>query len=413
MNGPSTPEHVVIVGFGAGGLTTAESLRRAGWRGRLTILSDEAANPYDRPPLSKQYLTGEADAAAVQLVDEARLAQLDATIVRSVSATSLSVDERIVVDSAGTRHAYDHLVIATGVTPRAIPAVDIDGVHTLRTRDDADRLRDGLTAGSRLVVIGAGFLGLEVAASAVGLGVDVTVVEPMAEPLANRLGADIAGRLLAMHRTHGVRLLTGIGVDRILGTGPESPEPFTPSSGEPDARRPVAGVRLSDGSVVPADTVLVAIGATPATRWLDGSGLTIDNGVVCDETCLAAPGVWAVGDIARWYDTRVGAHVRLEHRMNATDQARAVAANILGAARPYRPIPFFWTDHYDVRIQFAGIIPHGLPPEVAFGDPRGPSFALTWRAEDGTLLGAANWNAVKAMIPFRQELARQSVGAAS
>jgi 3-phenylpropionate/trans-cinnamate dioxygenase ferredoxin reductase subunit len=392
----SFPQRVVIVGFGAAGLTAAEVLRQQGFDGALTILSAEDEEPYDRPTLSKHYLAGEFDLDKIRLVSTARIEGLAARILWGRRGISLDLVKRVVTDSHGEGHAYDALVIATGVEPRTLAvAKGVDGVHMLRTREDADVLRSCLSNRGSLLVVGGGFLGLEVAATAQGLGSGVTVVERGGAPLANHLGAEVADRLARIHREHGVILRTSVGLVSLRAD---------------DVGRLDQAV-LSDGSIVRADTALIAVGSVPDLHWLQSSGLTLSDGIVCDEFSKAAEGVWAAGDVARWHHRGLGRSVRFEHRMNASDQGRHVARNILGADEPFAPVPFFWTDHFDVRIQFAGARPTDMDPTVVAGALAEDSFVVEYRGDSG-LEGALGWNAVKELMPLRRELAARVAGAA-
>lgn len=378
---------VVVVGFGAAGLTVCQELRARRWTGQLTVLSAEAVAPYDRPPLAKGFLTGAVTSDQVRLASDDVLAGLDLDVRYGARAVALDLPGRTVTDSAGEQHAYDALVVATGVRPRTLGWAPASGIHVLRTRDDAERLRAALAHDRTLVVVGGGFLGFEVAASARALGARVTVVEPLVEPLRDRLGPQVAGRLVALHREHGVEVRSATSVSDVV---PASEDGYP-------------HVLLTNGERLAADAVLVSVGATPDTDWLSGSGLTVADGVVCDAHCRAAEHVWAAGDVARWHHAALGRNVRIEHRMHATEQGRAVAASILGDDRPFTPVPFVWTDHYDVRIQLAGDPSADIEPTTYVGCADGPSFAVEWR---GTRLSAvAGWNAARALMPARRELA--------
>jgi NADPH-dependent 2,4-dienoyl-CoA reductase/sulfur reductase-like enzyme len=379
------PRRVVVVGGSAAGLSAAETLRRRGFAGEIVVIEREADAGYERPPLSKQVLRGEAPPAG-RLLD--RTNRLGIEIRRGVSATALDVAGRLVTLSDGTTLGYGDLVIATGVVPRRLPQSDVAGVHVLRTRADAARLRADLTRSRSLVVLGAGFLGMEVAASARRLGVEVTVVDVLDNPLDARIGAAAAGQLRDRHRAEGVRFLTAVVAGFVR---------------EASAAR-VAAVALSDGTVLPADCVLMAVGSQPAVEWLQGSGLDLRDGVVCDQWCRAAPGVWAAGDVARWRHPATGASMRIEHRTNATEQAVAVARNILGDAVPFAPVPYIWTDQYDVRIQLAGIAPPGVAAERTEGGGSGTdSFTVVFRA-GARVVGVLAWNAAKALAALRRQI---------
>ncbi|WP_103528624.1 NAD(P)/FAD-dependent oxidoreductase, partial [Streptomyces sp. SM12] len=291
----------------------------------------------------------------------------------------LDLPARTVRTAAGRELRADAVVIATGLTPRP-PAGGAGprGTHLLRTLDDARALRADLATASRLVVVGDGVLGSEVAATARRLGVDTTLLGPQPYPMAAQLGTD-AARLLAESNTrNGVRLLPGDGAAGLIA----------------DDHQRVSGVRLVSGPVLPADVVLVAIGAVPSTGWLTDSGLTLDDGVLCDAHCRAGEGVYAAGDVARWHHAALDRPVRLENRANATAQALAVAGTILGAERPYQPVPSFWTDQFDARVQVYGVISPDAEVTVVEGDPAGGRFVAVHRTE-GALTAVVGWNMPK------------------
>ncbi|MGW1892587.1 NAD(P)/FAD-dependent oxidoreductase [Streptomyces sp. NPDC002004] len=330
---------VAVVGASLAGLSAARSLRKQGYDGRLVVIGDELHRPYDRPPLSKEFLAGavgEPD-LALETDDE----DLQAEWLLGTRATGLDRTDRSVRLADGRGVRADGIVIATGAAARTLPGTEgLAGVHALRTLDDARALRDELALGGRLVVIGGGFIGAEVASTASALGLDVTVVEVAPTPLAGPLGETMGGIVSALHADHGVRLLCGVGVKGLSG----------------EAR--VDAVLLEDGRSVPADIVVVGVGARPCVEWLEGSGIALDNGVKCGadgRTSLA--GVVAVGDCANWYDPRAGAHRRVEHWTGARERPDAAVATLLagGAVEPGVPRPpYFWSDQYGVKIQFAG-----------------------------------------------------------
>jgi 3-phenylpropionate/trans-cinnamate dioxygenase ferredoxin reductase component len=401
---------VVIVGASAAGLATATALRRKGFDGRISLLGDERATPYDRPPLSKQFLSGSWTSEKLDLLPRERLEGLDVELILGRRATAVHQDARVVEDEHGDIHPYDDLVVATGLRPRELPATDVAGVLTLRTLADATRLRSAVTPGARLAVVGAGFLGLEIAATARRLGAEVVVVEPAQQPLADRVGPQVSRRLQDLHRAQGVELLLGVGV-RGFVTDETTSGPFTDSGGEPGRPAPVRGVSLTDGRTVPADVVLVAVGGVPCTEWLAGSGLPVDSGLVCDEFCRAAPGVWAAGDVARWLHRGLGRHVRLEHRTNATEMGQAVALGITGTLTPYVPVPFFWTDHYDARVQVAGVITPDSTATVVSGAADGESFVSLFHQGD-RLVAALGWNSPRELGAHRRELLQAAAAGA-
>ncbi|MFD2684322.1 NAD(P)/FAD-dependent oxidoreductase [Streptomyces phyllanthi] len=334
---------VAVVGASLAGLSAARSLRKQGFDGRLVIIGDEIHRPYDRPPLSKEFLAGGIGEADLALEMDGE--DLGAEWLLGTRAAGLDRTERAVRlvggGEDGREIRADGFVIATGAAARQLPGSDgLAGVHVLRTLDDARALRDELAQGGRLVVIGGGFIGAEVASTAHALGLDVTVVEAAPTPLAGPLGEDMGRIVSALHVDHGVRLLCGVGVKGLSG----------------ESR--VDAVLLEDGRTVPADIVVVGVGARPCVEWLEGSGVVLDNGVKCGadgRTSLA--GVVAVGDCASWYDPRAGIHRRVEHWTGAQERPAAAVATLLagGAVEPGVPRPpYFWSDQYGVKIQFAG-----------------------------------------------------------
>ena len=331
---------VSIVGASLAGYWAAETLRRDGFEGRISLIGDEPHAPYDRPPLSKRFLAGDLDDDRLPLTTAEKLADLGLEMRLGCRATGLDVATRT-LEVDGVAEPYDGLLIATGARCRNLPGtVGLAGVHTLRTRDDAEAIRDALANGARrVVVVGAGFIGAEVASTAIGRGAEVTMVEALEAPFGRVLGVEMGAVMADVHRRHGVDLRTGVGVDEVLG----------------DDR--LAGVRLADGATLEADLLVVGIGVVPNTDWLEGSGLTLDDGVVCDETCLAAPDVAAAGDVARWANPRYGEVMRVEHWDNAVQQGVHAARRLLQSdeeATPYAPVPWFWTDQYDRKVQLAG-----------------------------------------------------------
>ncbi|MFD7407064.1 NAD(P)/FAD-dependent oxidoreductase [Streptomyces sp. NPDC059866] len=330
---------VAVVGASLAGLSAARSLRKQGYDGRLVVIGDELHRPYDRPPLSKEFLAGTFGEAELALETDDE--DLQAEWLLGVRATRLEYAQRAVRLADGREVPADGVVIATGAAARTLPGSEgLAGVHTLRTLDDARALRDELARGGRLVVIGGGFIGAEVASTAYALGLEVTVVEAAPTPLAGPLGETMGAVVSALHADHGVRLLCGVGVKGLSG----------------ETR--VDAVLLEDGRSIPADIVVVGVGARPCVEWLEGSGLVLDNGVKCGadgRTSLA--GVVAVGDCANWYDPRAGLHRRVEHWTGARERPDAAVATLLagGAVEPGVPRPpYFWSDQYGVKIQFAG-----------------------------------------------------------
>ncbi|WP_314225782.1 NAD(P)/FAD-dependent oxidoreductase [Streptomyces zaehneri] len=381
------PARVLVVGASASGLTTVETLRRKGYEGRITVLGDEPHAPYDRPPLSKQVLLGAWEPERAALRTQDALSALDAEFVLGDPAVALDRASRGVRTESGRELRADAIVIATGVRARRLPgSEDLAGVHVLRTLDDALALRAGLPAGTRLVVVGEGVLGSEIAATARTMGLDVTLTGPLSAPMALQVGPLVSGVLAGLHTERGVELRLGNGVVGLPAEGGR-----------------VTGVRLATEEVLPADAVVVAIGATPATEWLADSGLELDNGVVCDSHCRAEEGIYAVGDVARWHHEGLGRLVRLENRTNATEQAMAVAGEILGADRPYAPVPYFWTDQYDAKLQVHGFLPPDAEVDVVEGDLTARRFVARYRSE-GRVTGVLGWNMPKQARIRRQEI---------
>ncbi|SES18156.1 NAD(P)/FAD-dependent oxidoreductase [Lentzea albida] len=377
-------ERVVVVGASAAGVTTAETLRREGYTGGLVLVGDEKVLPYDRPPLSKQVLAGTWEPEKTVLRPDSAYAGHGIELRLGSAATGLDLARRTIALSTGEEIGYDGLVIATGTTARTLPfGHDLKGVHVLRTVDDAVALRGDLLRSASVVVVGAGFLGSEAAASARRLGLDVTLVDPLPLPLVRPFGDEVGTAIAGLHEEEGVRLRLGTGVTALHGEGA------------------VTGVGLSDGTVLPADVVLVAIGARPATGWLDGSGLPVDDGVVCDATCRAADGVYAAGDVARWFNPHFGGLMRVEHRMNATEQGMAAARNLLGAQVPFAPAPYFWTDQFDARIQAYGVFPAEAEMVVAHGGVAERKFVAHYLA-DGRVVGVLGWNMARQLRADRQ-----------
>jgi NADPH-dependent 2,4-dienoyl-CoA reductase/sulfur reductase-like enzyme len=380
----TSPSRIVVVGAGAAGLTAAEALRNQGYDGTLTLIGDEQHLPYDRPPLSKQILVGTWEPERIVLRGDDALSKLDADLLLGHCAVGLDMTCRQVLLDGGDRIDFDGLVIATGVNPRSLPGADLTGIHLLRRLDDALSLRAHLLDGPTVAVVGAGFLGAEVAAVARGMGLGVTMIDPLPVPMYRQLGHRIGELVGQLHTDHGVSLHCSTGVRRFLG-----------------AAGRVIGVELTDGSTLNADLVVVAVGASPAVGWLTGSGLPQGNGIECDTHCRVAPGVYAAGDIACWHNDHFGTRMRLEHRMNATEQAMAVAANLLGADRAFVPIPYFWSDQYDVRIQAYGIFPEDAEITVLHGQPASRKFVVGY-GHRGKMVGVLGWNSPRELRRLRR-----------
>lgn len=376
---------VAVVGASIAGFGAAAELRAAGFDGTIRLIGDEPVRTYERPPLSKGVLAGDDVGGTAWTAAAADDLSIDWLLCER--AVGVDVGARTVALASGDRLDFDGLVIATGASARRLPGqADLAGLHVLRSLDDALGLRADLDAGpNRVVVVGAGFIGAEVAATCRGRGHEVAMVEPLDQPLERALGPEIGAVVAGVHRDRGVDLRLGVGVAAIEG----------------DDR--VQRVRLSDGSAIDADVVVVGIGVVPNTAWLDGSGLPIDDGVVCDATTLVAPGIVACGDVARWDSPRYGP-IRIEHWDNAVDMGRAAGRRLLSTdvdAQPFDPVPWFWSDQYDVRIQVAGR-PEG---EMVVSDGTiadGKFVALYGR--DGRVTGALGWNWPAKAVRYRMAL---------
>lgn len=379
------------MGASLAGTRAAAALRRNGFDGELVVLGAENEAPYDRPPLSKRFLAGSIDEEKVRLrLDPA----VEAALRLETRVERLDPVARELLLTTGERAPFDGLVIATGASPRTLPSATVPaGVFALRTLSDCLALHDALAGARRVAVVGAGFIGLEVAATCRGLGLDVTVIEALDLPLGRVLPEDVGKLLAALHQDHGVELRLGVGVAGLEG-----------------ATR-VEGVRLADGSRVPADVVVVGIGVVPATDWLAGSGIVVDDGVVCDRWCRATgtEGVVAAGDVARWHHEGFGEDLRVEHWTNAAEQgdyaARSLLAWAAGASiEPFTPVPYFWSEQFDNRIQFLGRGRAGDVLEVVEGSSDDGKFVMTFR-RDGRLVGVFMLNMPHRFPAWNKELA--------
>ena len=389
-------DRVVVVGASLAGLRAAETLRSEGFAGEVVVVGAEQHRPYDRPPLSKKVLAGEWEPDRIHLRQPESFDELDVEWRLGVAATGLDPEDGVLHLSDGTDVSFDGCIIATGAACRRLPEQGRHAhVHELRTLDDAMRLRAELVVGDRhVVVIGAGFIGLEVAATAKQLGNRVTVLEGAPAPLIRGLGAEMGAAIGAMHADRGVDLRCDVQVDRLHEEG----------------------VLLADGELIGADVVVVGIGVVPATAWLDDSGLELRDGVVCDETLNARgvdgeprPGVYAAGDVLRWPNRLFGEEMRVEHWTNAAEQGAAAARNLLAVSRgeepeEYAPVPFFWSDQFDIRIQFLGSSSPDDEVAVAAGSVTDGRFLALYRTGDH-LHGALGVNAPRWVMKMRGSLA--------
>ncbi|GAA2853251.1 FAD/NAD(P)-binding oxidoreductase [Streptosporangium fragile] len=370
-----TDERIVIVGGGLSGLRTAERLRRLGHTGPVTLVSGEAHPPYDRPPLSKSLLTEDEPAGPKPLRDPGRYPELGLDLRLSRHAVALDTGRRELTLDGGETLPFGRLVIATGARARTITAFTRHAnVHTLRTWEDCLRLRAALGSASHVTVIGGGVLGCEITASARARGVEVDLLEGLDQPLARVLGGAVGASVAALHRSRGVTVRCSAGVTAVRGDGRADT------------------VVLADGTAIPTDLVVLAVGSVPNTEWLEGSGLALDDGVLCDRTgATSAEGVFAAGDVARMPHPDGRGTIRLEHWTGAGDTAALVAANLLAAPRDRRPlteVPYFWSDQYGSRIQCLGVPGAGAEPVTAEGSLESGRFLVLY-AEDGRVTGAA------------------------
>jgi NADPH-dependent 2,4-dienoyl-CoA reductase/sulfur reductase-like enzyme len=383
-------QQVVVVGAGVAGILAAETLRREGYDGALTIVGSERQAPYHRPPLSKKLLSGQVHRAGIDMAPQF---DMDARVLRGATAVGLDVSARTVQvrdDGRDVSLGFDGLVIATGAQPRKWPGGPApDGVLLLRTVEDCLTIRERLHAHPRVVVVGGGFIGSEVAATCRLLGLDVVLIEQASSPLLGALGKELAPRWADLHRAHGVDVRVGVSVETFLGNGH------------------VEAVRLSDNSQIPADVVIVGLGVTPATEWLAGSGLRVDDGVVCDATGAAEGGtdVVAAGDVARWWHPLYERHLRTEHWDDAERQGVAAARTLLAGpdhAEPFDAEPYFWSDQYDVKLQMFGVPTDYDAMEIVEGDPDELEFVAAYGRDGRTI-------AVLGTIPNRLHAYRDAI----
>ncbi|WP_212806872.1 MULTISPECIES: NAD(P)/FAD-dependent oxidoreductase [unclassified Mycolicibacterium] len=391
-------KHVAIVGASLAGLSAARALRAQGFDGRLTVIGDEAQRPYDRPPLSKEFLCGTVSEADLALESDDDDLQADWRL--GVAAAKLDSRSGAIELADGTRIDADGVVIATGSRARRWPGCeDMAGVHVIRTIDDAVALRAELVPGARLVVIGAGFIGAEVASTARKLGLDVTVVEAAPTPLHLQLGKWLGGVVAGAHAANGTTLICGVGVAGLVG---EERALRTPSG----VRR-VAGVDLTDGRHLPADVVVVGIGGVPNIDWLRDSGLELGNGVLCGTRGQTAlPNVVAVGDCAAWLDAATNAHHRVEHWTGALERpALAVASLLAGGAHQEATVkpPYFWSDQYGSRIQFAGLARPDDEITIEEGSCEDRCLLATYR-RDGRLVAVLGIDQPRLFTRWRRQL---------
>lgn len=389
---------VVIVGSSLAGLRAAETLRLEKYEGRIIIVGAEDRQPYDRPPLSKKVLSGEWEADRISLRKPEDLAKLNVDWKLGSAATALDTTNRIITLASGETIAFDGLIIATGSGVRKLPnQPDWNGIHVVRTLDDSLKLRADLNPGARLVVIGAGFIGLEVAATAKARGCEVTILEGAPAPMMRGLGAEMGQAAAHVHTDNGVTLRCDVKVAGLV-------EGITGS---------VGGVAVEGGEIVPADVVVVGIGVVPATQWLENTQIELRDGVVCDDTLNAGvPGIYAAGDVCRWFNNLYDQEMRVEHWTTASEQGAAAASNLLAVSRgeqpkPYAAVPFFWSDQFTARIQFLGRANGDETAHIVVGSPDERSFVALYE-KDGYLKAALGVSRPKQLMPFRKLLAERA-----
>ena len=386
-----TPGHIAVVGASLAGLRAVETLRRRGFDGRISVVGAESALPYDRPPLSKEILQGKWEPERTRLRDPASYDELEVDWRLGVRATGLDTATRELELDGRERRGFDRLLIATGASPRRLPGTpELDGIHTLRTLDDALAIRAALERGPRVVVVGAGFIGAEVAASCRERGLDVTMLEALPVPLGRAIGAKLGRWLADAHRDRGVDLRCGVGVAGFEG-----------------ARR-LERVRLDDDTLIEADLAVVGIGVAPETDWLRSSGIELRDGIVCDATCATSvPGITAAGDVARWHNPLFSTEMRVEHWTNAAEQGAAAGLRLLcedHEAAPFAPVPFFWSDQYELKLQMVGHVSGEDELRIVQGSPAEGRF-LALYGREGRFTGAFGLNRARQVMQQRVRIA--------
>jgi 3-phenylpropionate/trans-cinnamate dioxygenase ferredoxin reductase subunit len=373
-NDDTQQQRFVIVGASLAGATAAAALREEGFGGQIVLIGEEHQRPYERPPLSKDYLQGKSEKETIFVHPQGWYAAHDVDLRLDTRVTGIDPATHRLTLHNGQQLGYDKLLLATGSSARrlSIPGADLDGVLYLRSVEDSERIRVALTAGSRVVVIGAGWIGLEVTAAARIAGAKVTVLEMGELPLLRVLGREVAEIFAALHRSHGADLRFGIQVQEITGR---------------DGR--VTGVRLADGGLVDADVVIVGVGITPNTELAAAAGLRVDNGIVVDEHLRSSdPDIYAVGDVANAFHPLLGRHIRVEHWAAALNQPKIVAKTMLGGDAAYDRVPYFFTDQYDFGMEYSGYVEPGGYDEVVFrGNRDKGEFIAFWVKNDRVLAG--------------------------
>lgn len=373
-------------------MRVADGLRKNGYEGEVVLISDEDHPPYDRPPLSKQVLLGEWSPSQTYFHGVDELQRRGVRLVTGQAAVGLEQDALggSVRMSDGSSLPFDHVVIATGSRPRQLPIPAPRGVHTLRTIEDAGALVEAFAARPQVTIVGGGFIGAEVATAARKQGLDTTIVEALPTPLSRHLGDRVGEACSALYTRNGVTVRTGATLTQILG------------------QDRVEALVLADGTIVPTDLVIVGIGAQPNSEWVEGSGLTVDNGVVCTSTGRAAERVWAVGDVARWFHPLFGQHIRVEHWTHATEQAHHVARAIAGdAPGELTSVPYVWSDQFGVKMHITGR-PSPLATLLEVDGDLGSEHFVGLYVEDDAVVGAVAFNDPRASALSRRLIANRA-----
>ncbi len=372
-------QQFVIIGGGLAGAKAAEALRSEGFDGSVVLVAAEDSLPYERPPLSKGVLAGTDEDESIYVHDEKWYADHRVDLRRAVRALSIDRTDKSVSLSDGSSVGYDKLLLTTGSAPRKlkVDGADLDGVHYLRTKPNSDALRQALKTGGRnVVIVGGGWIGLEVAAAARGYDNTVTVIEPQPVPLRRALGDELGGMFAELHREHGVTLKLGAGVEEIVGEGGS-----------------VTGVRTDGGETVPADVVVIGVGARPMTQLAEEAGLEVDNGVLVDASLHSSDeNIYAAGDVANAMHPLLDRRLRVEHWGNALSAGPAVAKSMLGQDVSYDHIPYFFTDQYDLGMEFTGDLADDSFDTITYrGDKEGREFIVFWTS-GGRVLAGMNVN---------------------
>jgi 3-phenylpropionate/trans-cinnamate dioxygenase ferredoxin reductase component len=383
-------EALVIAGASLAGAKAAETLRAEGFDGPVVLIGQENELPYERPPLSKDYLMGKAERESIYVHPRDWYREHNVDLRLGVAVTGIDRERHEITLADGSRVGYGKLLLATGSSPRRlqVPGAELEGVHYLRTVGDSDRMRQAFQDAERVAVIGAGWIGLETAAAARTAGAEVAIAEMAELPLLRVLGREVAEVFAELHRVNGVDLRMGVGVDEITGTGGRA-----------------SGVRLSDGSHIPADAVVVGVGITPNTQLAEAAGLEVSNGITTDASLRTSdPDIYAAGDVACAYHPVLKSSIRVEHWSNARNQPQAAAKAMLGQEAVYDRLPYFYTDQYDLGMEYSGYVEPGGYDEVVFrGDKQQREFVAFWLSE-GRVLAGMNVNvwdvndAVQALI---------------